>query len=121
MHFNVNQALFIAHKLPIFTMIMISAYLNVLHIHHCTYCIQASPYHIPHCVLVCAVNPLAVLPLPLEFRNEKMLLYLRQSMEIVSGLAIALRGVPARSSNSVKRQLKRTKSDIFKVKRTVTR
>ena len=50
-----------------------------------------------------------------------MLLYLQQSMEIVRGLAIALRGVPARNSMSVKRQLKRSKSDIFKVKRKLTR
>ena len=73
-----------------------------------------------HYVITCSIDPLSILSLPLVFRNEKMLLYLRQSMEMVSGLADALRGVPASNRTSVRRQLKRTRSDIQEVRRKPT-
>ena len=56
----------------------------------------------------------------LVFRNENMLSFLRQSMEMVSGLCDALGGVPAHNRPSVRRQLKRTRSDTADMKMKAT-
>jgi len=120
----VNQASIIAHKLPIFiTLSILSACSNVTLIRTYTTAhavLYTAISMLSHYVITCSIDTLSILSLPLGFRNEKMLLYLRQSMEMVSGLADALRGVPASNRTSVRLQLKWTRSDIQEVRRKPT-